>query len=1057
MFQEFSYKIQKFTNILVQIVFRLFISSFVFFKLGARLLKIISRRPSVMKLVLQPKLVIIKLRLVYTEISSDSSISFSVYRPNQVKIIDFRKVELTSLSGTCNSLAQIFSISAKDIGISIVVPVYNPSSEFLKKLCYSLILQNHSFSNFEVIFVDDHSLEAIDNSIKEFSKNEFLYRVIRNDRNLGISGSQNVGIRASKKEIVALLDHDDELPEDSLAWLALYAKNFPDAKVFYSDEATIDERSKIISVWSKSKFNRIENQFHNALHHLFAFRKSIISEVGIYKSSFNGAQDFEFTSRCIQKFSDSAFVHIPHVCYFWRSHPGSTASKGTQKTKVISSAEKLIVPNLEKLGSKPFTPEQAKFEGWSLIQPSWCEATNKYQKCSIIIPSRNNIFDLKKCLTSIINIPDPSVAEIIIIDDQSDNLEVAEFYLKFLNDEVIKSQLSKREIELKILCDIRTREQFNFSKLVNFGVSISASPLIVLVNNDLSIDTRNWVVNMSMFIGHDNVGIVGGLLTQGSTLEHAGVVVGANNGLAANLDAGRKLVARKPAVPSIRLNTVRETSAVTGALMAIDRSLFMALGGFNEENLAVEFNDVDFCLRARNLGYRVVINPHVAASHKTSTSRKGNSVNLDEHIFYLKKHFKTQDLFTSPRYGFEGVGPATKKALVSESFFAKMISVKVFLHELSFTGAPIFMLELCSFLKDYGFDFSIYSLVDGPLRKQFEELEFEVYVATTPITPYTSNETDYHSFCEKLDLFENKSNGLAEVFIFNTAICFPLAAVINKHCNFMRNSIFYIHENFDFRKHTNLFLDPNIRMLTLDFCSKNIFLAIFQSIVTEQFYSKLLENAIMVTIPGGTSLDETKGVSDDEAKLALGFEKSDVIISVIGTISDRKNQMALVKALSKFPNAFPSHVKFMLYGGNDSDYCLDLQKVIRKNKLANVIVRQSDSDPDTVFHATNILLSLSSNESYPRVILEALRRQIPIMALKYYGIGELINHQVNGIILETDDSEELTDTILLWLDRTSELNEFAKLGCRDNLRFNNISMLSKYHAHFLTQACSLST
>lgn len=1019
-----------------------------------RLFIISIQRPEVFKNLRTPRILYVKLSILYWETYGVQRAKLAILTSKKMKTVyNFKAFSLPEVFNKEISLASVFCASAFDVGISIVVPIYNPKKIFLNQLCQSIVRQTDTFQNFEVIFVDDNSSTSVEPIIDFSVSKQFPYKIIRNKKNLGISGSQNVGISFSSKELIAFLDHDDILPADSLAWFALYAKNNPQGKIFYSDEATINWSGKIISTWFKSSFNRIENQFHNSLHHFFAFRSSVAKEIGCFNSNFDGAQDFEFTLRCMKHFSDDEFIHIPHICYHWRSHSQSTASGGNQKPEVVSSLNNAVRPSLEKIKSLSHVPEAAKFNGWSLVQPIASIELGQCRKCSVIIPSRNNICELHSCIKSIIETPDPSVDEIIIVDDQSDCEKTFIFYNSIVLGEELAGQLNSRNIELKIVCDIESRKSFNFSRLVNLGAHFSVNPIIILVNNDLTIETENWSANLSMFIGTDDTGIVGALLTQDTMIEHSGVVVGANNGLAANIDAGRKLATRQF---SIRLNSVREVTAVTGAFMAIDLALFEKLNGFDENNLAVEFNDVDFCLRARELGYRVVINPHVRASHKTSTSRKDSPPNLSEHIFYLKKHFQINDLFTSPRLYYEGVGAPKTKALVSETFFASYIHVKILLHELSFTGAPIFAYELCVMLKSYGFKFSIYSLVDGPLREKFEQMGFEVRSAKKPITPYISKLQEFEKFCSEFGFFDDGSSCLTEVLLVNTAICLPLAAVISKNSIRKRNFSVHVHESYDFTIHAHLFLDRDLVDLTMEFCKFEIFLSIFQSPITMEYYKSLFVNSAKLLLPGSVNVSDSGSRSKNKFKRELGLKSSNYIISVIGTISERKNQMAIVDALLKSAQKVPNHIKFVLYGGNDSDYCIRLRKKIVQNRLENVIVRSTDSEPDRVFGATDLLLSLSKNESYPRVILEALGRQIPIIAIRYYGIEQLLKHQVNAVILEDDNPTNLIAELLLWVDRPEELGALANLGCRDNLRLNNPSMLSIYHAHSLIQATLLS-
>ena len=333
-----------------------------------------------------------------------------------------------------HSLASSFFPFHNDISATIIVPVYNPKTKFLADLCESIKRQFVGLSGTEVIFIDDCSERDPSEKIHQLVSGEFAYRIFKNEVNKGISYSQNVGLKNAQSELILLLDHDDMLSPNALAWLKTYAYFYPRCKVFYTDESVISETGLLLSTWQKGAFNRVESLFHNNIHHLFAFRKSVLEEVGFFDSFYDGAQDFEFNLRCLEQLSDQEIMHIPHSCYLWRSHKSSTASAGTQKSYVANSLREALDRNVRliDINVEMVQPDAAKRNGWSLLQPVWRPSVEKYKSCSVIIPTRNDVVNLRSCLASILQSQDPTVSEVIIIDDQSDIIDVFEFYKDLL-------------------------------------------------------------------------------------------------------------------------------------------------------------------------------------------------------------------------------------------------------------------------------------------------------------------------------------------------------------------------------------------------------------------------------------------------------------------------------------------------------------------------------------------------------------------------------------------------------------------------------------------------
>ena len=980
-------------------------------------------------------------------------LQYDAMSKEKFEVHDFQKINLEDHRAFATDRMATFGKLSAKTSVTVITPVCNPDPVMLEALCSSLNCQTLDRCWFEVIFVDDSSDTPVDTQITGYMRDDITYKVIRLKNNSGISKTQNQGIGKARNEVIVFVDHDDFLPPTSLAWVSTYASQYPDAKIFYTDENIIDVRNREISSWNKSKFNRIQSLFHNSLHHLFGVRRSVFDVVGKFNPDFDFCQDFDFNSRCLFAFDDTEFCYIPHVCYSWRQHSKSTALVGTQKPIIRDRLYALVQKNSSAIGLDAdfIQPARTVRNGWSLLQPVWNKTITPNMMCSIIIPTRNNTTEFTACLNSILRSTDPTIREIIIIDDHSDGPTVQWLYSQIVDGNYLNNKDSD-STTIRLVSDIRAREDFNFSRLINFGVSLAQFDTIVLCNNDVLVPQDDWAANLSYLLNKCSIGVVGALLLNGNKIEHSGVVIGANNGLAANQNAGRDA---SHIQSSIELNTIREVSAVTGALMAFSKDLHSTLNGFDEDKLAVEFNDVDFCLRARKIGCRVVVNPHVTASHATSTSRKQRVPNIQEHISYLENHFSIRDPFNHPRFVFDGIGVPTKGALVSENFFSNFITANIFVHELSLTGAPIFLLELIRGVKRWGFEICVYALCDGPLRNQFEEVADFLFVSNSNVTPYISGSHAYTDFLDQAGIFNHTNTRRRSIFVFNTIVVLPIAAIISKRLGDDFPSVLYVHEDLDLLDHIKLFFDPKVRELVLEYLDEGVFAALFQSAATSSKYAKVLKKAKLMRIRGSVSLKETSDEDNSSMRQKLRLPQSCYVVSVIGTISARKNQLTLAREIAAETTNISDDVVFIFYGANHSDYCQELRHFVDSAGLSNVYIVDEDPYPERIFGITDLLVSASTNESYPRVVLEAAGRGIPVVAADCSGVREIINHGYNGTLVDYHGGFGLIDAMNKVIVDNAHTSNMALIGRRDFLRFNNSSALETYHASLWVQVANV--
>ncbi|MCL4392895.1 glycosyltransferase [Patescibacteria group bacterium] len=494
--------------------------------------------------------------------------------------------------------------------ISIIMPVYKIDIKILKMTIQSV--KNQIYKNWEICIVDDNS--------RSFSL--FLYllylkftnkniKVSFSLRNMGIAETSNKCIKKAIGEYIALLDDDDLLTRNALAENILLLNLHKGADLIYSDEDKLDNKNKLVEQFFKpdwSKYRFLSNMYTS---HLSLYRKSIIDEIEGFRSGFEGAQDYDLMLRFIEKTNN--IYHIPKILYHWIKIEGSTSQKYDAKPIASQSSIKALKEYLERNKIKG---EVLKDKYPGLFKINYEILDNP--KVSIIIPTKDKVKYLKKCISSILKKTIYKNYEIFVVDNNSIEDPTFKYY----------KELEKYK-NIKILY---YKKKFNFSAINNFAVSKTNTDYILFLNNDMQVINKEWLSEMIQYIQKEDVGIVGAkLLYKNGTIQHAGLQIG-YGGVAGHIYRFMK----DGAIYFFDPQGVREVSGVTGACLLIKKDLFNKIGKFDDKNLKIAFNDVDLCLKVRKLGYKIIYTPYARLYHYESLSR-GNSLDENEVKFMMKK------------------------------------------------------------------------------------------------------------------------------------------------------------------------------------------------------------------------------------------------------------------------------------------------------------------------------------------------------------------------------------------------------------------------------------
>ena len=480
--------------------------------------------------------------------------------------------------------------------ISIVIPLYNTPQEYLRKLLQSITAQ--SYGKFELCLADGSTKKGPAAFVKKFYGNDPRIRLKHLKLNAGISENTNEAIRMATGEFLMFADHDDFLEPDALYEMVRALNENRELDLIYTDEDLCDEKGEcFFAPRMKPDFNPDFLRSINYICHLVLVRKSLAEEVGLLRKQCDGAQDYDFLLRCIEK-TDRVY-HIPKVLYHWRVSETSTAGNQDSKTYAIDAGKLALTEHYARLGYEA----EVEYTGIFIMYRMRLKLKSQ-PLVTILIPNKDQAETLANCLSSIYEKTDYPYFEILVVENNSEKEETFAYYEKM-----------KQEHENFHV--VTYQGGFNYSAINNFGVRHAKGEYLLFLNNDTEVISPFWIREMLGFCQREDTAAVGAkLFYPDGLVQHCGVVVGIAN-YAGHV---QNFKTRRDNGYFGRLRAVQDISAVTAACMLVKRSVFEEIGGF-DESFEVAFNDVDLCLRIRETGKLIVQDPNVELYHYESKSR----------------------------------------------------------------------------------------------------------------------------------------------------------------------------------------------------------------------------------------------------------------------------------------------------------------------------------------------------------------------------------------------------------------------------------------------------
>ena len=483
--------------------------------------------------------------------------------------------------------------------LSVVMPVYDVEERWLRLAIASV--RDQLYPHWELCIADDASPgEHVRRILDEAQAEDARIRVTYRPENGGIAAASNSALGLVRGSWIALMDHDDALPVHALYMVAAELAAHPDTDILYSDEDKIDTAGRRYDPHFKSDWNPALLLSQNYVNHLTVYRRALVEAVGGFREDFDGAQDHDLLLRCSEQTSPGRIRHLPAVLYHWRAILGSAARDVAYKPRAWEAGRRAVAEHLQRRGIR--AEVQREFEQYYKVVYALPEPP---PLVSIIVPTTARPDLVGMCLSSLLaETRYPNYEVLVAVDENNAKIDERRRLLdEFSND-----------ARVRVL--VYPPERFNYARVNNRAVHAARGTLLCLLNDDVQVISPDWLEVLVARACLDGVGAVGAMLYfPDGRMQHAGVIIGSGG----TANHAHQPLPRGSGGYFARAALEQDLSAVTAACMVVRREVFEALGGL-DEGFEIAFNDVDFCLRVRRAGWRILWTPQAELLHHESAS-----------------------------------------------------------------------------------------------------------------------------------------------------------------------------------------------------------------------------------------------------------------------------------------------------------------------------------------------------------------------------------------------------------------------------------------------------
>lgn len=924
--------------------------------------------------------------------------------------------------------------------ISVITPVFNPPPDVLRETIGSVLLQ--TYDNWELILVDAASnLAGIGSVLEESCASDGRVRLVRLDANLGISANTNRGLEKARGEFVAFLDHDDLLAPDVLYEVVRALNEDPSLDIVYFDEDKVSEDGRIRTdpffkpSWSPEYLLSTNYLMHSVI------RREAIAAAGGLDPAMDGAQDWDLALRLAER-GRRAF-HVPKVLYHWRRIKGSVAADATAKMWAIAVQGRCLEAHLERRG---FARPRVESPALGVVRIRWAR---KGLKVSAIIPTKDNVSLLRRCVESLLQAASSVSLEVLIVDTGSVDGATFAYYSEICGQESVRV--------------LEWHGAFNYSAVNNFGARNATGDVLLFLNNDVEGRTPEWLEELVQWSEVPEIGCVGAKLLFGDgTVQHAGIVMGLQ-GHGSHVFRGGSSEHRWGVFGTI--DSYRNYSAVTGACLAVRKEVFERVGGF-DESYELCYGDIDLCLRVAARGYRNVVTPFVELLHYEGRTRglhfpKSDVLRASVGMFPLVVQ---GDPYFSPNLSYDSLVPSTtiedepearaaRVMSIADSFgvyaaledrlereltlesrewatYEKLVRrpaagrravarvegdagppmrVLLILHDLSRSGAPMVCLHVARFLCDRGHSVTVASPKEGRLREAFEDAGARVVINPLVLGA------------------PNALGGLIaahDVLLANTILSWR--AVLVAKC-VGRGVVWLIHESKFGESLVRRFPAAGRALAWAD-------AVVFPSRETASLYRgfaganhRVIHYGLDAPVVEGGAFAKTPG------KLH---------VLTVASVERRKGQDVLVEAAALLPSTIAQDFEFTMVGRVlEEDFWESVRRAAER--VGNVRFEHETAHGEVLrhFETADIVVCSSRDDPSPVVVLEAMGLGRAIVSTRVGAMPEIIEDGVSGLIVERESAVGLASALIRLHDDRDLL---GRLGRGARATFDRELSLTRY-------------
>ncbi len=807
----------------------------------------------------------------------------------------------------------------------------------------------------------------------------------------------NAAAHDSAATHLALLPGDSRLSPDALLHAAEALAKQPDLELAYTDEDRMDAAGRRSAPAFKPDWSPAL-----ALSGLFPGQLSLVRRerfvaLGSFRAEYPDIPWFDLLLRLGDTLTPAQVAHLPFVCH----HAAADRPETTDlAAPAVEQSRRALEEAMQRRGlaAAPFLPEAAHHRRLNLHQLRWDAKLLAANPVTIVIPTRDRLHLLQECIELLEETVDWRFVKLVIVDDHSRDADATRYLAQIVQRTDLKCTVGRP-------ADVHA--PFNYSHLVNLALPHIDTPLVLHLNNDVNALEPGWLEEMVGWFSQPDVGVVGAkLLYPEKTLNHTGIVIGPHEGL-----ADTPLVkANERETPVIWHSVAREVSAVTGACLMTRTELYRKLGGFDEKDFSVSYNDVDYCLRAVAAGWRCVYTPQAKLMHWGSATR-GVTFDEAEHIAFVRRYPSPRDPYFSRHLQLDGqLRPRCRGAVCGHTDRASRLHVLLITHNLNLEGAPLFLLEYATHLvREAGFAITVISNEEGPIRHRYEELGAEIRLVDRPQFYSAENETQFH---ERLAaLRATLPFDRIDLVVCNTLVGFwgiHLAKQAGKP------SLYYIHESTStYRFYERMLLRPMHRVAeaALAIADRTLFLCD----ATRAYYEDHNRRDTFRIVRSWIDLAGMEAFKAAHTRAALrrkhGFRDDEVIVANIGTVCERKGQHVFIRAVDHFNRHHRDDgrpVRFVLVGARQGIYLDWLTADIKQLGLANLTLVPETREAYDFFLLADLFVCTSYEESFPRVVMEAMAFRTPIVTTDVHGIPEMVRQRAEAYLVKPGEVEGLS-------------------------------------------------